>query len=289
MENLDKMVKMKKNAYSILTVCTLSGTLLSGCIQPDTKTAPKVESLQADTTVYLKEGMNNPNCQINLSLSYLQPASETDSLSLKINAAIQEAAFGKSYEALPAGEVAATLQKEYIDNYLTDVKQLFDADMYNGMKPEDIPQWYNYQYDISSSLQMGKDSIWNYGITYFSDTGGAHPNTQKKYFNINSATGEMITAGQVFSPKHEKEICDLILKQLIYEMNQRMNTDTITSVAGLNEFGILLDSSLYIPENFLLEKEGVMFYYNRYEIAPYSAGDFSLTVPYEQINAYLKK
>ena len=48
-------------------------------------------------------------------------------------------------------------------------------------------------------------------------------------------------------------------------------------------------SSLYIPENFLLEKEGVMFYYNRYEIAPYSAGDFSLTVPYEQINAYLKK
>lgn len=289
MENLDKMVKMKKNAYFILTVCTLSGTLLSGCIQPDAKTAPKVESLQADTTVYLKEGMNNPNCQINLSLSYLQPASETDSLSLKINAAIQEAAFGKSYESLPAGEVAATLQKEYTDNYLTDVKQLFDADMHNGMKPEDIPQWYNYQYEISSSLQMGKDSIWNYGITYFSNTGGAHPNTQKKYFNINSTTGEMITAGQVFNPKHEKEICDLILKQLIYEMNQRMNTDTITSVAGLNEFGILLDSSLYIPENFLLEKEGVMFYYNRYEIAPYSAGDFSLTVPYEQINAYLKK
>ena len=38
----------------------------------------------------------------------------------------------------------------------------------------------------------------------------------------------------------------------------------------------------------MLGKDGVTFYYNRYEIAPYSAGDFSLTVPYDDINVYLK-
>lgn len=67
-----------------------------------------------------------------------------------------------------------------------------------------------------------------------------------------------------------------------------METDTITSVEGLQSVGILLDTDIYIPENFLLDKNGVTFYYNRYEIAPYAAGDFSLTVPYDEISAYLK-
>lgn len=69
---------------------------------------------------------------------------------------------------------------------------------------------------------------------------------------------------------------------------QKMETDTISSIEGLQSVGILLDTDIYIPENFMLGKDGVTFYYNRYEIAPYSAGDFSLTVPYDDINVYLK-
>ena len=69
---------------------------------------------------------------------------------------------------------------------------------------------------------------------------------------------------------------------------KKLETDTISSIEGLQSVGILLDTDIYIPENFMLGKDGVTFYYNRYEIAPYSAGDFSLTVPYDDINVYLK-
>jgi hypothetical protein len=44
-----------------------------------------------------------------------------------------------------------------------------------------------------------------------------------------------------------------------------------------------------VPDNFLLEKEGVTFLYNTYDIAPYYMGRFQLTVPYEEINTYLIK
>ena len=67
-----------------------------------------------------------------------------------------------------------------------------------------------------------------------------------------------------------------------------MGTDTITSIAGLQSIGILLDTDLYVPENFVLGKDGVSFYYNRYEIAPYSAGDFNLMIPYDKLDDCFK-
>ena len=36
-----------------------------------------------------------------------------------------------------------------------------------------------------------------------------------------------------------------------------METDTISSIEGLQSVGILLDTDIYIPENFMLGKDGV--------------------------------
>lgn len=169
------------------------------------------------------------------------------------------------------------------------MKELFEADMHNGMKAEDVPAWYNYEYQISTTLEAGRDSnVWNYTAVNFQYTGGAHPNTYAKYLNFDAKTGKKLTADEVFAKNGEAKICSLILQKLIEDVNKKMETDTITSVERLQSVGILLDTDIYIPENFLLGKDGVTFYYNHYEIAPYAAGDFSLTVPYDEISAYLK-
>ena len=137
-------------------------------------------------------------------------------------------------------------------------------------------------------MKEGKKGVWNYTVTDFQYTGGAHPNTTITCLNINQETGKILKEDDVFNEKDTASICKLIMNELIKEVNQRMDTDTITSLDGLQSMGILLDTYLYIPSNFLLEKEGVTFYYNRYEIAPYSAGDFRLTVNYDDIQSYLK-
>ena len=72
-------------------------------------------------------------------------------------------------------------------------------------------------------------------------------------------------------------------------MNRKLETDTLTCLEGLNEVGVLLDTDLYIPDNFLLGKKGVTFLYNTYDIAPYYMGRFELTVPYKEIDIYLNK
>ena len=97
-----------------------------------------------------------------------------------------------------------------------------------------------------------------------------------------------LTKKEVFAPGADATICNLILKQLINEANTRLETDTISCIEGLQAAGILLDTDLYIPDNFLLQEDGVTFLYNRYEIAPYSMGDFQLTVPYTEIETFLQ-
>ena len=48
-------------------------------------------------------------------------------------------------------------------------------------------------------------------------------------------------------------------------------------------------TNMYIPDNFLLHKEGVSFLFNRYDIAPYSVGEIVIEIPYEEIGYCLKQ
>ncbi|CCY90793.1 MULTISPECIES: RsiV family protein [unclassified Phocaeicola] len=275
--------------FPSLVLGIAGGFVFSGCVEQKQSPTAEIDTLKKDTTVYLQAGKETPSCKISISYAYLKPASDKDSVSLLINSEIQKEAFGQQYAALSPEAFVTTLTNDFIQNYHTDVKDLFEADMHNGMKAEDVPAWYNYEYQISTTLEAGLDSsVWNYSAVNFQYTGGAHPNTYAKYLNFDAKTGKVLTADEVFSKEGHAKICSLILKELIKETNKKMETDTITSVEGLQSVGILLDTDIYIPENFLLGKDGVTFYYNRYEIAPYSAGDFSLTVPYDEISAYLK-
>lgn len=282
---------MERRRLTFLSVmlCATGCVLMPGCQpQKEAETAPQICTVSTDTIVRLQEGEKVPTCKINLDFSYLQPASESDSLSTQINATIIRTVFGSSYETLQPDKVLPALAESYIENYKTDVKGLFEADLHNGMKPDDVPAWYNYEYQLNTEMKEGKKGVWNYTVTDFQYTGGAHPNTTITCLNINQETGKILKEDDVFNEKDTASICKLIMNELIKEVNQRIDTDTITSLDGLQSMGILLDTYLYIPSNFLLEKEGVTFYYNRYEIAPYSAGDFRLTVNYDDIQSYLK-
>ena len=150
-----------------------------------------------------------------------------------------------------------------------------------------MPSWYNYDFEITSELEKGRDSIWNYKVVTSQYMGGAHPNTWAKWANINARTGRQVSENEIFGKADKKGICKLLLEKIIGSANERLETDTITSVEGLHANGILLDEEVFIPENFLLKADGIEFLYNPYEIAPYYLGSFKLTISNEEITPYL--
>lgn len=273
--------------FSGMTACFL----LSGCIKNKQVVGEaEITSIQADTVIKLKpEADNSPTCKIHLDFMYLKPFSEQDSLSQEINSTLQGAFSDERFRNLPTSKFIDSIRNSYITSYRDDLLNYYEADLQNKTI-EDIPAWYNYEYDVTSELSIGRDSIWNYAITSFQNTGGAHPNTWTKWLNIESTTGKLLTKNTVFLSGSEKAICDLILKYLLIEANKRLNgSEQLQDIDDLHEVGILLDGDLYVPDNFLLASDGITFLFNRYEIAPYSMGDFQPHIPYAEIETYLIK
>lgn len=263
---------------------------IQSCQNTETAKPAKVSSIQADTLVALKAGDKaSPKCKVSIDYMYLEARDEKDSISAIINSRIQSIAFGDSYGKMSPKEAIPAVVGKYTKDYRDKLTKFYEADIHNGVKPEDIPAWYNYEYEITSELSLNNDSIWNFSVSTFTDTGGAHPNTTIKWANLLAKSGKVLTKNVVFRKDKEKEIIDLILKHLIDEVNQRLETDTITSLEGLKQNGALLDVDLYIPENFLLLEDRISFLYNRYDIAPYSMGEFIIDVPYAEIETMLNR
>lgn len=282
---------MKKSNELFLKTMGLASALMlfQGCTEQKAEQALGTETLTCDTTVFLKDDVkSSPSCKINYSLAFFKMRQATDSIALKSNAQLIRAI----EEGMPATqnpqEFVRHLKDTLITNYRQDLEGLYEYDLRNGLKDHELPGWYNYEYGINSTLTEGKDHVWNYKVSHFAYTGGAHPNSYQKWFNLTDQ-GEVLTKEQVFLPNTEAAVCELILKELIRTAGERVETDTITSIEGLQEYGILQMNGLYLPDNFLLEKEGIRFLYNPYDIAPYALGDFELLVPYQELNTYLIK
>lgn len=287
------MKKIQRGIFPSILLCGAFSTMvLPGCIGNRSAEGSRisVDSIPMDTVVQLDaSNPESPKCQIKINFTYLKSAEANDSLTDVINKVLEEA-FSSAHAGAASPETFVSSIKESLaSDYLRDVQTPYQTDVKNGMKPDEIPNWYNYEYEITSTLTEGKDSIWNYAVTTYENTGGAHPNKWGHWVNVDAISGKSLSKKDVFAKGSEDKICELILPQLLAEANKKLETDTLTCVEGLKEMGMLLETGLYIPDNFLLGKDGVTFLYNRYDIAPGYMGGFELTVPYQDIDAYLIK
>ena len=76
-----------------------------------------------------------------------------------------------------------------------------------------------------------------------------------------------------------------ITKSLLLSLKEHLQVESIDE---LHEEGYLNWTDMYPSKNFLLSPDGIKFYYNAYEIAPYAAGPTEITIPYESLKDILK-
>ena len=65
--------------------------------------------------------------------------------------------------------------------------------------------------------------------------------------------------------------------------NQLMADNRVASREELEDLGYTSTGELTPTENFFLSKEGITFYYNVYEIAPYVMGPIQISLPWEMV------
>jgi len=110
------------------------------------------------------------------------------------------------------------------------------------------------------------------------DTGGAHPNTLLWTFVYDKKTNQQITLDSLL-----KEVPNL-LSILEKESRTRLLQNSIFSSSDKVVQDMMIDGTKATKDNyqaFAFSKDGMMIFFPRYQIAPYSYGEFEVTIPYQ--------
>jgi len=107
-------------------------------------------------------------------------------------------------------------------------------------------------------------------------TGGAHGDhfTLFTHYDINS--DQKITLNDIINEENQKELIKIAEKYF-------RKLENLSDKESLNDKFFFEAGNFALANNFALDKEDLLFYYNVYEIKPYSGGNTALKVPYKDI------
>ena len=228
---------------------------------------------------------NSPYCDFAIDFTYLD---EVDSVAVRMNRSIQREFLGDDYATLEPVAAVDSFRNAYLADYRNEVGAIFEKERANASSEEEIPAWFSQTYSLVTFVEEGQGGVINATANYFVDMGGAHPHQWSQWLNFDFVTGRILEKDEVFHLEASADIEAMLLDKLI-RMQAEEHPDTqVNSLEDLQNMGFLQHTNMFIPDNFLLSKRGLLFLFNRYDIAPYSAGEIVIEVPYEEIGHYLK-
>lgn len=130
--------------------------------------------------------------------------------------------------------------------------------------------------EIQGKPEFSNTKIICYSISNVYFLGGAHPNSNLTYLNFERENGRLVFIPDIFSPGFEEKLNQAVDSEFRKSRN-------ISPEDGLTDKAGLFNNKISYNNNFAVLREGIRFYYNPYEIAPYAAGPIEVTVPYEII------
>lgn len=213
-------------------------------------------------------GADSPTLTIDISLSVIKTKEKeaTDN----INQAIAYTLFESDSSDL----------KVACNNFITNCKEEYMEMKSDYINSRSDAPWFNNYYNMSSEVEDGYKGVLNYVIFHEIYTGGAHPNSYYTALNFDPSTGREVMLQEIFKENYETRLT----QELVVELANHFKVEPVTEVVVR---GYLIND-FYISNNFILGKEKITFIYNRYDIAPYAAGEIMLDINYNRLKDVLK-
>ena len=260
--------------------------MTQGCGLMDNYDGSPYRHVFREEAAHLTDESSSPFCDFSIDYTYLKE--DEDSIAALINRAVQREFLGKEFASLVPEVAVDSFKNVYIRDYRQEVGEVYLADEARTSSANDFKEWYNQTYSLVTFIEEGQGGVLNASANWFVDSGGAHPNQWSQWLNFDFETGKRLTVDGVFQASARQEVEQLILAQLIRQQAELHPEEKVETVEDLNNLGFLQHTALYIPDNFLLSKKGVLFLFNRYDIAPYAAGEIVVEIPYEKIGHCMK-
>lgn len=147
-----------------------------------------------------------------------------------------------------------------------------DFEKYQQDFPDNTMGWF---FKTSFTVQLLVDTLMSVSANSEFFTGGAHGGYTVYYVNINPSTGDEIKLQSVLKPGFEKTL-------------NEEGEKSFRLVRGLSAGDELAEKGFEFPDgkfqlntNYGFKKEGIVFFFNSYEIAPYALGPTEVLIPWE--------
>lgn len=250
---------------------------MAGCDFTAANEGP-LKQLAIEEKAHLSEDPTSPCCHFTLNHTYLNE--KDDSIASLINRHWQNELFGNDYATLAPELAVDSFKNTYLRSYIGKMSENYQKAIDYGVHEQEIAAWFNHEYALNTTVEDGCEGVVNVKADFEVHEGGAHPHAYSRWMNFSRTSGKPLGVQQVFSSKAEVE--QLLLEALMAQKG-------VQTLEELNKAGFLEQTPIYIPDNFLLGKDGIAFLYNAYDIAPHSAGNTVLQLGYEEIGPYLNK
>ena len=167
------------------------------------------------------------------------------------------------------GESMETIGKKFVS----------DFDEFREEMPDYGMGWY---YEARVDVEILTDTLLSLSVKEEYFTGGAHGGHGTYFININPRTGAEFTLANYFKPQFEEP-----LRQIGDRMFRREHeiADTASLQENMFEFA---DDRFHLNDNYGFTRDGLVFYYNNYEIAAYAAGPTEVRISYDSLKELMR-
>jgi Protein of unknown function (DUF3298)/Deacetylase PdaC len=165
---------------------------------------------------------------------------------------------------------------------MREIGEIFikDYDDFKSEIPESFGGWH---YTAKVNVEVLTDTLISMSVNDEYYTGGAHGGSGVYFINLNPKTGAEFTLDDFLKPDYQDALTNL--GNRIFRETREL-ADTASLSDNYFEFP---EDQFELNKNYGFKKEGIAFFYNNYEIAPYAAGPTEVLIPYEDISEWIKE
>ena len=272
---------MKKQTVSLLVLLLAASGFFFSCGNTMNKNTGALEfdSIQVNETAHLFGDTAKPACNLVINFAYATRSSDVK-LKDSLNTFFLSACFGDKYMTMTPEEAIKKYTEKYVNDYRKDLEPMYRKDEQDKEDGASMEAWYSYYKGIESNIQLYIKNLLVYRIDYNEYTGGANGIYMSSFLNMDLRTLSPVRLDDLFASDYKDALTDLL-------WNQLMADNKVATRQELEDLGYATTGELEPTENFYLDPEGITFYYNVYDIAPYVMGPVKITLPYEAMQHLL--
>lgn len=175
--------------------------------------------------------------------------------------------------------VMETLLSNYYEQKAKSLNEMAELFFEDYKSFYDEMSEYNFGWELNNtiSVMFNSNSIVFFQSDYYHHTGGAHGMSGTLFTNFNSQDGKKLLLKDLLLTGYENKLNDIAEK--IFRKKRELTAD-----ASLEEAGFWFDGNKFtLNDNFGIKNDGLIFFFNSYEIASYAMGPTEIILPYEEI------